>query len=293
MCTNWTSEDPLCPESRQSPLIAMSDDSPSPSSLAFNGNWSDSMINDILVPFLQKQNHQNEETLDFLRSFGGGFGENLSSTKLMSFYGDDMLSNKVWHDPTVTPLPYAPNMKIYCLYGTGLDTERAYYYRRNIVSDDETAASANVTDPVLKMDLTVDNETQKVRYGIRYTNGDGSVPLISLGYMCADAWVRDDSGLNPSRTKVYTREYEHHAEFSVDDPMRAGPHSADHVDILGNIDMVEDFLRIVTDSSVDKVNEDRIVSDIKAVADRINSHELGGLKRKSLPFRFLKSFSYS
>ena len=285
MCTEWTDDDPLCPKSQFSPLVAMTD--PSPDTFVFNGNWSETLINETIVPFIKRQNHQNEDTIDFVASFGGGFGKNLSSVKRMSFFGDKKLSSKVWHDPTVTPLPYAPNMKIYCLYGTGLDTERAYYYRRNnILSVDENQTVANITDPVLKMDLTVEDEALKVRHGVRYTNGDGSVPLISLGYMCADAWVREDSGLNPSKSSVYTREYEHHAEFSVDDPMRAGPRSADHVDILGNIEMAEDFLRIVTDTCVDKVNQDKITSAIKEIAQKINAHELQGLRRKPKSFLF-------
>lgn len=290
MCQEWNEEDPLCPSSHYSPLIVRSD--------AITANtdhrldWSDTMVNDTLVPFLNEKSHQNQDTIDFLTRFGGGFGANASSVKLMSFYGDEKSSSRNWHDPTVTPLPFAPSMKIYCLYGTGLETERAYYYRRNEVpTADETSGSVNVTDPIVRMDLTVDDENLKVKSGVRYTNGDGSVPLISLGYMCADAWLREDSGLNPSRSTVYTREYEHHAEFSVEDPMRAGPRSADHVDILGNIEMTEDFLRIVTDSHVEKVNSDRIVSDIKEVARKINSHELGGLRKKGRSFRFFGSAS--
>ncbi|GKY92900.1 hypothetical protein MPSEU_000259000 [Mayamaea pseudoterrestris] len=289
MCEEWGDDDLLCPTSQVSPLIAMTDASPT-SSLAFDGNWSETMINEAITPFILKQEHENEGTLDFLTKFGGGFGENSSSVKLMSFHGDTKPSSRNWHDPTVTPLPYAPKMKMYCLYGTGLDTERAYFYRRNNIEPvDEGGLVANITDPVLKMDLTVESEAKNIKLGVRYVNGDGSVPLISLGYMCADAWQREDSGLNPSNTAVFTREYEHHAEFSVDDPMRAGPKSADHVDILGNTEMLEDFLRIVTDSSIDKVNMDKIESNIKEVAQKINAHELGGLRKKGKSFRLFGS----
>ncbi len=34
------------------------------------------------------------------------------------------------HNPLNTPLPKAPSMAIYCLYGTGAPTERAYRYLR-------------------------------------------------------------------------------------------------------------------------------------------------------------------
>jgi phospholipid:diacylglycerol acyltransferase len=37
-----------------------------------------------------------------------------------------------WINPLETRLPYAPDMKIYCFYGVGKDTERAYYYREEV-----------------------------------------------------------------------------------------------------------------------------------------------------------------
>ena len=77
---------------------------------------------------------------------------------------------------------------------------------------------------------------------MRYDEGDASVPLVSLGYMCTDAWRRQDSGLNPSKIEVITREYQHKEAFSVDDPMRRGPYSADHVDVLGNQNMLLDLI---------------------------------------------------
>lgn len=118
-------------------------------------------------------------------------------------------------------------------------------------------------------------------HGVKYTDGDGSVPLLSLGYMCADAWQRKDSGLNPSNSKVITREYKHRQEFSVDDPMRSGPFSADHVDILGNVDMMEDFIKIVTDHDIDSL-QTNIVSDIESMAKIINSKPNGGLFKRPL-----------
>jgi phospholipid:diacylglycerol acyltransferase len=67
--------------------------------------------------------------------------------------------------------------------------------------------------------------------------------------------------------------------------MRGGPYSSDHVDILGNIDMMEDLLKIVSEYDVETV-EDLIVSDIHKIAKQINDHPKGGLKRrKRWPFR--------
>jgi phospholipid:diacylglycerol acyltransferase len=130
------------------------------------------------------------------------------------------------------------------------------------------------------LDVDVSNEAQKVRRGVRYTDGDGSVPLLSLGYLCADAWTRPSSGLNPSDLRVTTREYQHQKEFVVDDPMRGGPRSSEHVDILGNLDMMSDFLRIVTGFEVETVQENRIVSNIREIAARVNGYHGGGIHKK-------------
>jgi len=59
---------------------------------------------------------------------------------------------------------------------------------------------------------------------------DGTVPLISLGYMCDKGWK--DSLYNPAGIKVITREYYHETASSFD--LRGGSKTADHVDILGN-----------------------------------------------------------
>lgn len=38
-----------------------------------------------------------------------------------------------WSNPLEVQLPRAPSMKIYCLYGTGKETERAYFYQNGAV----------------------------------------------------------------------------------------------------------------------------------------------------------------
>ena len=232
------------------------------------------------VDFVRKQTHTTRETIDVLKDFGAGYGEKLFAVKDYSYHendGDDQQepSPRSWHDPTRTPLPYAPNLKIYCLYGIGIETERAYYYRRNVVNDGNHSV---LEQPGLILDPTVQQPSEGITSGIRYTDGDGSVPLISLGYICADAWQRESSGLNPSGAKVYTREYKHHAEFMVDDPVRSGPKSADHVDFLGNEDMMMDLARIVSDFQVEKVEQNHIVSDIEQIAADINKR--GGIFKK-------------
>lgn len=236
----------------------------------------------------------------FLTQWGGGFGPVLSSTKYFSFDRSEKSSPRTWHDASRTPLPNAPSMKVYCLYGVGIETERAYYYRRNcddLVSESNEKSktcSGSHSDPPFVIDTSIQDPERKVQRGIRFADGDGSVPLLSLGYLCADAWKRDDSGLNPSRSEVITREYPHRPEFLVDDPMRSGPYSADHVDVLGNLDMTEDFLRLVTDFGADELDT-HIVSDILDIAQRINSHPNGGLyarneKAKPNPLQLISKF---
>jgi phospholipid:diacylglycerol acyltransferase len=41
--------------------------------------------------------------------------------------------------------------------------------------------------------------------GIRLADGDGTVPLLSLGGLCRGAWMK--GRLNPAGSKVVTREY--------------------------------------------------------------------------------------
>jgi phospholipid:diacylglycerol acyltransferase len=48
-----------------------------------------------------------------------------------------------WINPLETRLPLAPNLKIYCFYGIGKPTERAYFYK-----DD--------TDPLTSLNVTID-----------------------------------------------------------------------------------------------------------------------------------------
>mmetsp|Transcript_18952 Transcript_18952/g.52150 ORF Transcript_18952/g.52150 Transcript_18952/m.52150 type:complete len:105 (-) Transcript_18952:81-395(-) len=93
-------------------------------------------------------------------------------------------------------------------------------------------------------------------------DGDGSVPLLSLGYMCADGWQRPH--FNPSGIQVRTREFQHSPVSFIVDP-RGGPGTADHVDIMGNHDLINDVLRVASGEEL----EDRIYSDIRSIAARV------------------------
>lgn len=277
--SNETSSDVFCPSdpSQPSPLVAMSDVHNETVHCAVEADADEEdPFSALEADFVSKQTHTATETIDFIKAYGGGHGEKLSNAVKYSYHendgNDDKPSARTWHDPTRTPLPYAPNLKIYCLYGVGLETERAYYYRRNVVKNGNESV---LEQPRVILDPTVQEPDRNVQIGVRYSDGDGSVPLVSLGYICADAWQRKDSGLNPSGTTVYTREYQHRSEFVVDDPVRGGPSSGDHVDFLGNDAMMKDLARIVSDFEVEKVKENHIVSEIEEIAAEINSR--GGI----------------
>lgn len=271
MCSSRNATDPHCPLENLSPMLAMTD-----AQVGINTSLAlHPKLQAAVQTVLDRQTHTTSELLDFFQLYGGGHGMDTSMSRLLSLYGSEKASPRTWHDPSRTPLPHAPKLKIYCMYGSGLDTERAYFYRRNT-----DASSQNETmEPPIVMDTNIQASETDVKFGVRMTNGDGSVPIVSLGYLCANAWQRKDSGLNPSGVNVITREYQHEAEFRVDDPMRSGPKSGEHVDFMGNEAMTEDFVRVVTGFEVHKV-ERRFVSDIQEIAAKINAHPQGGIFKR-------------
>ena len=251
----------------------------------------DGTLNATVAGFANNNQHSTGSLIKFLREWGAGLGSELHSSKLYTNYGDTKSKQRnkpkvEWLDTTITPLPHAPNLKIYCLYGVGLETERNYFYKVNNQVRQTAADNASIHPQTPRpdvelpfvLDVEVDDPERNIKHGMRFTDGDGSVPLLSLGYICSDAWTRKDSGLNPSGTKVVTREYAHQAEFTTDDPFRGGPRSADHVDILGNIGMTEDFLRVVADFEPN--TEDKIESNLREVVKILNEHPKGGLFKK-------------
>lgn len=252
---------------------------------------AESTVNSALQEFASKMGHTTQNVIDFLLHWGGGLGPSTSPAKLYSFQQSprEKQSMRTWHDVTQTPLPHAPTMKIYCLYGVGVETERAYFYKRNTREHGLFAASDSinyndgngthtVTDPPFILDTSIEDPDNGIVHGIKYTDGDGSVPLLSLGYMCAGPWRNGKSRMNPSGSKVITREYAHRTEFVADDPLRKGPNSGEHVDILGNHEMMEDFMKIVSDHDLDSIT-DKFISDIEGIVQRIEEHPNGGLPR--------------
>lgn len=169
-----------------------------------------------------------------------------------------------WTNPLLSALPRAPNLKIYCLYGVGKDTERGYEYEAvpleqwsdlhaqmaaadNLTALHESQRSDEIKEVLLryKLDLEKANSSHRLYTGIYHVDGDGTVPTLSNGYMCAHGW-RHYRHLNPANVTVVAREYLHEPSAGLVD-LRGGPRTSEHVDILGNHEMTMDILKIVSD----------------------------------------------
>jgi phospholipid:diacylglycerol acyltransferase len=188
-----------------------------------------------------------------------GIASNISAQSL----ADSLYANNTHHgaaqvekmnDPLLNKLPYAPQMQQICIYGVGLNTEVGYFFKSN----------KDVTDSE-EIPFVIDVNAEGSPGGIKFGDGDATVPLISLGFMCRRGWTDTKLKLNPSKMKVITREYESGWDV-VNDPFRSGRLSADHVDIMGNDDVIKDVLLVLTGhASVD----DRIISSIDEEVQKI------------------------
>ncbi|KAI5817086.1 Lecithin:cholesterol acyltransferase-domain-containing protein [Pyronema omphalodes] len=134
-----------------------------------------------------------------------------------------------WVNPLESRLPLAPDMKIYCFYGVGKPTERSYFIRP-------------VEDPTSNLSVVIDASIngQGSDHGVILGEGDGTVPLMSSGYMCSKGWKL--KRYNPAGVQVKTVELLH-LPHTFD--IRGGPTTADHVDILGRPELNELILRVV------------------------------------------------
>ena len=122
---------------------------------------------------------------------------------------DNRLIPAKWINPLESRLPIAPKMKIYCFYGIGKETERAYYYR----TENEPFSNLNISLDTVHIGPGVD-------HGVVMGEGDGTVNLLSTGYMCAKGWKI--KRYNPAGIKVTTFEMMHEPDrFSP----RGGPNT--------------------------------------------------------------------
>jgi len=190
-----------------------------------------------------------------------------------------------WTNPLESRLPYAPSMKIYCVYGHGKDTERSYWYTRGNYTYDEVLetdvpdvqcdATRNCTSqrPPLHMplsrkswidvDVTDEKAVPKTKNGVRVGEGDGTVALISLGALCVEGWKRPR--WNPANISVITYELPHLPQANIP---RGGATTSDHVDILGSTRLNEVILKVAT--GVGHEIEPQYVSPIREYAAKMN-----------------------
>ncbi|KAF2457507.1 Lecithin:cholesterol acyltransferase-domain-containing protein [Lineolata rhizophorae] len=141
---------------------------------------------------------------------------------------DNQMIPRKWINPLETRLPLAPNLKIYCFYGVGKPTERAYYYRED-------------RDPLSALNVTIDTTytNGKADHGVVMGEGDGTVNLLSAGYMCSKGWKI--KRYNPAGIPIKVYEMPHEPDrFSP----RGGPNTGDHVDILGRSSLNDLILRV-------------------------------------------------
>lgn len=118
---------------------------------------------------------------------------------------------RTWLNPLETRLPFAPDLQIYCFYGVGKPTERAYFYQE----ERDPQVRINVS-----IDTTVTDREGFVDHGVVMGEGDGTVSLLSSGYMCAKGWRM--RRYNPAGARVKTFEMPHEPDrFSP----RGGPNT--------------------------------------------------------------------
>ncbi|KEG09488.1 putative phospholipid:diacylglycerol acyltransferase [Trypanosoma grayi] len=157
---------------------------------------------------------------------------------------EQQVQELIEHFGELPSLPPAPRVSVLCMYGVDRPTEVGYVW-----SNDE---GVNVTY----------QQTERATNGVILGDGDGTVPLLALGYMC-----RAENGWRRSVGRVVTREHKHSTGSMMD--FRGGSVSGDHVDILGNYDLLETILKVVSgNAETEDELQDRMYSDVdKRIAE--------------------------
>lgn len=153
-------------------------------------------------------------------------------------------------------------MEIYCLYGVGIPSERSYIYK--------TSPTSRCKSTPFRIDSLAEGDDTgclRRRGRVYFVDGDGSVPVISAGFMCARGW-RGKTRFNPSGVPTYLREYGHKAPASLLEGR--GLESGAHIAIMGNVALIEDVLRVAAGASGVEIGGDRILSEIMRMSERID-----------------------
>lgn len=168
---------------------------------------------------------------------------------------------RTWLNPLEARLPIAPNLKIYCFYGIGKPTERAYFYKESenpLHGNINITIDTSVTSPGMRLQAL-----GSVDRGVVFGEGDGTVNLVSTGYMCSKGW-KGIKRYNPGGVKIKTYEMPHEPDrFSP----RGGPNTGDHVDILGRSSLNDLILRVAGGKG-DQI-EENYQSRIKEISERV------------------------
>eukprot|EP01012_Entosiphon_sulcatum_P021219 TRINITY_DN25998_c0_g1_i1.p1 TRINITY_DN25998_c0_g1~~TRINITY_DN25998_c0_g1_i1.p1 ORF type:complete len:696 (-),score=87.29 TRINITY_DN25998_c0_g1_i1:38-2125(-) len=218
----------------------------------------------------QPRNLTTEESLAVLAAnisdhFGGNMYRWFSYDSTNQPDKAQFQNERSWTNPLESSLPNAPNMTIFCLYGVGKPTERGYFYRKAgpFAKEAEASVSDDLRYFVDKSYNSVNGPDGTVINGVRFSEGDGTVGIVSLGYMCTGGWKFKPH--NPGGARVITREYKHQT-IGLD--LRGGSKTGDHVDIMGNFDMTTDILKIVV--GFGHLVEPRVISTLPALTEVIN-----------------------
>ncbi|XP_075519977.1 putative phospholipid:diacylglycerol acyltransferase 2 [Primulina tabacum] len=225
--------------------------------------WSDydEINRDIIYRIFENKAYTAKTLLELLRSiapmtmkraeaqFSHGVANNLDDPKYNN--------HKYWSNPLETKVQRVPHMEIYCLYGVGIPTERSYIYK--------LSPSNRRRSIPLQIDSSADGNCLKG--GAYFVDGDEIVPVLSSGFMCAKGW-RGKTRFNPSRISTYIREYKHQAPANLLEGR--GLASSAHADIMGNVALVEDILRVAAGASGVELGGDKIYSNIVEMSKKVS-----------------------
>jgi phospholipid:diacylglycerol acyltransferase len=152
-----------------------------------------------------------------------------------------------WSNPLEAQLPNAPDMKIYCFYGVGKPTERAYTYAE--------------ADELLNLKMIIDTD---LTYPVLFGDGDGTVSLLTHS-MCHEWQKGNLSRYNPGNINVTVVEIKHEPDrFDI----RGGAKTAEHVDILGSAELNELILKVA--GGLGDTISNRYVSDLHQIVEGMN-----------------------